>query len=194
MLEQLLGGEVLLYSKSHQHLVHKRQKLLLLVLPIVAILLLSGCTGETNGDESPSIQSSNSSNNDDEPSLSEEKESSDLPAEVLSSGYFNVSFANYDKTSYPNLEIWIRGHGSWFPNDGDSIENIGPFAIGQSVLGSFFIYPFGRSGIEVPVTLNLKSDHISNSDRDSVLIYIEGRELFIFGGPLDELEMQISLK
>ena len=101
-------------------------------------------------------------------------------------GTFKVSVTNFDDNpeEYAEFEVWIRNSGSWFPSfefGGDLLESVGPFPVGELVEGDMYIYPFGRDGLEVSVPILLAEDHISDSDRDMLRIYIEGGVLTIFG-------------
>lgn len=154
---------------------------------------LAGCTSEApeaDNTPSPSISQEATQEATEETEAPEEMATS----EPLAPGTLRLSFLNWDETSYPKMEIWIRGHGSWFPTtrDDDLLENVGSFKLGSALEGDLFVYPFGRDGIEIPITLNLSSDHISNSVRDMVLIYIEDGQLFVSGGPVDE-DLQLPL-
>jgi hypothetical protein len=129
-----------------------------------------------------------------ESSAADEQTADPQPSEALAPGTFRLSFTNWDDATYADLEIWIRGYGSWFPNpEGDLLENVGPFEIGQTLPGELFVYPFGRSGIEVPVTLSLSLNHISNSPRDIVQVYIEDGVLFVSGSPIAE-DLEVPLR
>ena len=112
-------------------------------------------------------------------------------------GTFKVSVTNFDDNTekYPEFEVRIRNSGSWFPSfefGGDLLESVGPFPVGELVEGDMYIYPFGRDGLEVSVPILLAEDHISDSDRDMLRIYIEDGTLTIFG-VVDGLEITQDL-
>lgn len=109
---------------------------------------------------------------------------------------FRLSVMNLDDDQYPDFEVWIRGSGAWFPDlafGGDVFDSAGPFPSQAILEGDFFIYPFGRDGIEVPVALYLSSEHISDSVRDMLSIVIEDRVLKVYGPVEDRLEVDLDL-
>lgn len=182
--------------RDRDQVVSKRKKSLAVVLTVGLAFWLAGCSIEApEADNIPSPSVSQEATEDvQEPSAAPEQTAESQPSEALAPGTFRLSFTNWDDATYADLEIWIRGYGSWFPNpEGDLLENVGPFEIGQALPGEFFVYPFGRSGIEVPVTLSLSSNHISNSPRDMVQVYIEDRVLFVSGSPIaEDLEVPLN--
>ena len=182
--------------KFRDQAVSHRKKTLAVVLGLGLAFLLAGCTIEApEADSPPSPSASQEVTEDAQESTPAPEESAETQSsEDLAPGTIRLSFTNWDETPYPDLEIWIRGYGSWFPNsDGDLLENVGPFDLGEPLSGDFFVYPFGRSGVEIPVALNLSEDHISNSPRDMVLVYIEDGILFVSGSPIAE-GVEVPLK
>lgn len=177
-------------------MVSKRKKALAVVLAMGLAFWLAGCTSEApevGNTSSPSV-SQEATEDAQESSAAAEQTADPQPSEALAPGTFRLSFTNWDEASYADLEIWIGGYGSWFPNsEGDLLENVGPFEIGQALPGEFFVYPFGRSGVEVPVTLSLSLNHISNSPRDMVQVYIEDGVLYVSGSPIAE-DLEVPLK
>ena len=152
------------------------------------LLVLAGCASV-----SPPAQT---------PEATAQQSESPAPVETVketaaAQGTFKVSVTNFDDNTekYPEFEVWIRNSGSWFPSfefGGDLLESVGPFPIGELVEGDMYIYPFGRDGIEVSVPILLAEDHISDSDRDMLRIYIEDGTLTIFG-VVDGLEITQDL-
>ena len=109
---------------------------------------------------------------------------------------FRLSVTNLDDDQYPDFELWVRGNGSWFPKlefGGDVLDSAGPFPAQALLDGNFFIYPFGRDGIEVSVPLYLSSEHIPDSIRDMLPIVIEDRVLTVYGPVEDALEIALIL-
>lgn len=182
--------------RNTDHVVGKHKRTLAVVLALGLTFWLAGCTIETpEMDNNPSPPLSQEATEDvQESSAADEQTADPQPSEALAPGTFRLSFTNWDDATYADLEIWIRGYGSWFPNpEGDLLENVGPFEIGQTLPGELFVYPFGRSGIEVPVTLSLSLNHISNSPRDIVQVYIEDGVLFVSGSPIAE-DLEVPLR
>lgn len=138
--------------------------------------------------------SSSNSSNQDSPIEPSSPSGSSLEA-APRSGSFGITVNNYDSTKYPEFEIWIEGRGSWFPNldEGDSLSGLGPFQLGDLVEDSFYVYPFGRSGLEISVPLSLQDDHITNSDKDRVQVWIEEDELYVVGSPIKNFELVVPL-
>ena len=176
-------------SNFRAQVISNGRRTLAFMLPLALTFWLAGCTiEEPEQESSPSASvTQEATAEEQEQSPAPEESTETQTSEDLAPGTFRLSFTNWDETSYPDLEIWIRGYGSWFPNaDGDLLENVGPFVLGQPLSGDFFVYPSGRSGVEIPVTLNLNENHISNSPRDMVLVYIEDGILFVSGSPIAE--------
>ena len=166
------------------------------VASVVLLLTLSGCVEVTSEPAPQSAQQTKSQAEENEtPAATPSEEVDSEEAVVAKEGTFKMAVFNYDTQSYPDLEIWVRGTGSWYPNadSGDGRDEFGPFPVGESIEGDFFVYPFGRDGIEVPVTLELSQDHISESDRDMVWVWIEDGVLIVTGTPLlQDVEVPLS--
>lgn len=71
-----------------------------------------------------------------------------------------------------HVEVWVVGHGSWFPDlgQGPDSENLGNFAIGEE--NEFFIYPDGRNGTEIRVPFKMHEEMTSGSVRDQASVVI----------------------
>jgi hypothetical protein len=148
-------------------------------------LLLSGCVSNT------SEESANRPN----PEVSQTEESNQQSSK--SEGSFRISVMNFDETSFPKFEIWVKGKGSWFPDlstDGDVISDIGPFFLGEIQENSLFIYPYGRDGIEFSIPFKLPLDHISNSDMGQLFVEIEDGHLKVLGEMIEGTEAKFSLR
>ena len=161
------------------------------VASVAMLLAISGCAEVTSEADPPSPQETTS-----QAQVRETPEDVETEEAVVSKeGTFKMAVFNYDSTSYPDMEVWVRGAGSWYPNAdfGDTKTGFGPFAVGEELSGDFYIYPFGRGGIEVPVTILLQDDHISESDRDQVWIWIEDGVLVVTGTPvLQDIELPLN--
>lgn len=184
-------------SNFRTQVISNSKRTLAFMLPLALTFWLAGCTIEESEQVSgPSASVSQQPTKEATQEATEEPEATEetTTSKPLEPGTLRISFLNWDETTYPKMEIWIRGHGSWFPTtrDGDLLENVGSFELGNTLEGDFFVYPFGRDGIEIPVTLNLSSNHISSSVRDMVLIYIEDGRLFVSGSPIVE-DLQVPL-
>ena len=165
------------------------------VASAILLLVLSGCVEVSSEPAPESAQETKSQAEENEtPAVTPSEEADSEDAVVAKEGTFKMAVFNYDTQSYPDLEIWVRGTGSWYPNadSGDGRDEFGPFPVGESIEGDFFVYPFGRDGIEVPVTLELSQDHISESDRDMVWVWIEDEVLIVTGTPLLE-DVEVAL-
>lgn len=117
------------------------------------------------------------------PSLSP---SSTATEEIQEQGTFNISVFNLTDESFDSFEVWVRGSGSWYPDlsfAGDLLESVGPFGVGSEIAGDIFAYPFGREGAEVPITIFLNENHISDSTRDSLFLTID-EGIFSIVGPI----------
>ena len=164
-------------------------------MAVAAVLLaLSGCSPTMTSSEAPDAEETISENGSTEAQETDTAEEQSEESAILSEGTFKMAVFNYDDESYPDLEVWVRGIGSWYPDaeSGDTKSEFGPFPVGEILEGDFYVYPFGRDGIEVPVTINLKDDHISESDRDQIWIWIEDGVLTVTGTPLlQDIEIPI---
>ena len=161
----------------------------------VLLLTLAGCVEVSSESVPVSPQEATSQSQESETPAAKPSEAVETEdAVVTEEGTFKMAVFNYDTQSYPDLEIWVRGTGSWYPNAdfGDTKDDFGPFPVGESIEGDFFVYPFGRDGIEIPVTLELSQDHISESDRDMVWVWIEDEVLIVTGTPLLE-DVEVAL-
>jgi hypothetical protein len=89
------------------------------------------------------------------------------------------------------LEVWIRGTGSWYPDlrfGGDVLEKAGPFAGGRTE-ADLVIYPTGRSGTEISVPIEITSELIETSVRDMVTISISDGQVTATGTPVPGFEV-----
>ena len=168
------------------------------IIPL-AILVLAG-VGNTLGDSEPSAPQAEievetgTEEESIEPSTSNEDSAVEVKEDEPAEGTFNVLASNFDSNAFPDFEVWIRGSGSWYPDleAGESLETVGPFEVGAEIEGSFYVYPFGRDGVELPVTIKLEENHISDSPRDLVMISIEEGQLLVSGTPVERVTLDLN--
>jgi len=85
----------------------------------------------------------------------------------------------------PDLEIWIKGTGSWYPDKesmefgGDSFIPVEPFS--NEEINKIYIYPDGRDGNEIMVEVFVTDEMTSNSDRDTIIIEISDETVVVTG-------------
>ena len=92
----------------------------------------------------------------------------------------------------PDVEVWVEGHGNWFPEltfGGDG-RPLGEFPVG--VAAEFLVYPDGRGGTEIRVPFLMTEEVISGSDRDKVSVAIEDDKVVVFGTPIVGLEIEFD--
>ena len=169
-----------------------------LALAFSGLLIVAGCTSVTEAAPASLTPSSET------PETVAEESATSNPIEVedeatQTDGTFRVSVTDYDENpgDYPEFEVWVRDYGSWFPNfefGGDLLESVGPFPVGELIEGDIYIYPFGRDGIEVAVPIRLSEEHISDSTRDMLSIYVEAGVLTVFGTVVEGLELTQNLR
>ncbi|MGB7294206.1 MAG: hypothetical protein WBC70_01325 [Candidatus Aminicenantales bacterium] len=82
-------------------------------------------------------------------------------------------------------EIWIKGHGSWFPNlkYGGDKRSFGNYKVGE--VKEFFLYPDGRNGIEIKVQFKMTAEMISGSDAAVILIDIFDDKVEVVGQAIE---------
>jgi len=155
---------------------------------VVVAFLLSGCSASSpNSSESEAQRS---------PSPVGSLEVNKANGSSKSEGYFKISVMNYDDSSFPEFEIWIRGQGSWVPDltyGGDDLSNVGPFPLGETQESGLFVYPYGRNGTELSIPFTLPLGYISNSDRGMLLVYVEDGFLYLVGEMIQDTELKFKL-
>jgi len=97
----------------------------------------------------------------------------------------------YDDTKTNKLpskvEIWFKGYGSWFLkpeiNTGAAVKKIGRRKIG--IRDQLYIYPDGRSGVEIEVPVLMTNDmNPEGSVRDMLTISIKDYNVEVNGLPV----------
>ena len=89
-----------------------------------------------------------------------------------------------DRPLTPDVELWVRGRGSWFPDlvgGGDRAE-LGAFPVGTPE--TLFVYPDGRDGAEIAVPFRMTAAMVSGSVRDQVTVTIADTTVTVAGPPL----------
>ncbi|MBC8388965.1 MAG: hypothetical protein ISS14_04840 [Actinobacteria bacterium] len=85
----------------------------------------------------------------------------------------------------PNLEIWIKGTGSWYPDKesmgfgGDFFIPVEPFS--NEGINEIYIYPDGRTGNEIIVEIIINDEMTPESDRDTIHIEISDETVIVTG-------------
>lgn len=82
-----------------------------------------------------------------------------------------------ESTPPSEMELWARGNGSWFPDlefGGDSVAM-------QIDDRKLWVYPDGRSGREIMVSLEPPADLIEDSTADSVTVAVNDRVVEVSG-------------
>lgn len=121
-----------------------------------------------------------------EPETEAEPEPEKEPAEETK--LLEVAVMDYTEQNPPGdrLEIWVRGHGSWYPDvefGGDGPQAMGEFPVADLQTDDFYIYPDGQDGTEILVEFQMTEDMISGSDRDRTHVEIYDGRVEVWGGP-----------
>lgn len=93
-----------------------------------------------------------------------------------------------------DAEVWVRGEGSWYPDLSFGADNrqLGEYRVGEP--GEFFIYPDGRSGVEIQVEFVMTADMvpISGSTQAQTVVEIHDSEVVVTGMAIPQLEETYS--
>lgn len=159
-----------------------------LVLALVVVACGEGADGAVETTSPPEPTTTTEAE-----TVSEEPEEEQPEEAPSASGPVVLDVAVWDDTNTNppdgRMEIWVRGHGSWFPDQtfgGDS-NLLGEFPIGEP--GEFYIYPDGRDGVEIRVPFRMTAEMISGSDRDRTQVSIEDSTVTVFGTAIEGLEL-----
>ncbi len=82
-----------------------------------------------------------------------------------------------------NIEVWVRGYGSWYPDlsFGIDVNTLGAFPVGELQEQDFFIYPDGRDGTEIRVEFQMTADMISGSDMSMTTVVVSDTTVTVIG-------------
>jgi hypothetical protein len=149
--------------------------------PLTALLMIAG----VGGDPEAKVETSSPSAT---PTRTEPVTRRQEPVQTEKRSPTPVSFKIQvwdDTVSNPpgqRAEVWVRGMGSWFPDlefGADVKSGVGPFPVGSTQ--EVFVYPDGRDGAEVKVSVVVGSNLISDSDRDAIIVEIGDTEVRVLG-------------
>ena len=105
-----------------------------------------------------------------------------------------VSVFNQGESTNARTEVWLRGHGSWYPDlsFGGDVRNFPGQAVGSEV--ELFFYPLGRADqqtadmpeivVNVPVTASLATD------RNMVRLELWDDRFEVWGGSVESQVIQ----
>ena len=178
---------------------------------LVMALALSACAGAELPDEEPDgavaevepapegeAETESPEEAEPEPEEAPEREpepevADEAPAEIELRMTVSDDTSEWDTgtSGLPDVEVWVRGTGSWFPDTSfgsDTIEDAGPFPVGE--VTEFAIYPDGRDGTEIMVEVLPDEDMIGGSPRDAIDITIDDTTVNVFGTPIPGLEVE----
>lgn len=79
------------------------------------------------------------------------------------------------------MEVWVKGHGSWFPNveNGSDKKALGSFPVGEP--NEFYLYPDGRDGAEIKIPFTMTREMISGSVMPQTIINIYDSKVEVVG-------------
>jgi len=109
----------------------------------------------------------------------------EIKAEEIIEVSLKIAIWNDTEKNEPNLEVWIKGTGSWYP-DKESMEFGGDFFIpvepfSSEKVNEIYIYPDGRKGNEIMVEIFVTDEMTPNSDRDTIHIEISDEVVIVWG-------------
>lgn len=96
----------------------------------------------------------------------------------------------------PNLEVWIKGTGSWYPDKesmkfgGDFFIPVEPFS--NNGINEIYIYPDGREGNEISVEIIVTDEMIPKSDRDTIHIEISDEVVKVWGTSIEGITKEFK--
>jgi hypothetical protein len=157
----------------------KLQKLLAILTGFVLVLSFSiSCTAEAEPEE-----------------VIEEETESVAEAEIVEVS-LRVAVYNDTEINKPDLEIWIKGTGSWYPDEeamgfgGDVFIPTEPFSTEE--VNEIYIYPDGREGNEIMVEIIATDEMTPESDRDTIHIEIHDETVKVWGTSIEGLEKEFK--
>jgi cold shock CspA family protein len=107
-----------------------------------------------------------------------------------------VAVYNDTEINKPDLEIWIKGTGSWYPDEegfgfgGDVFIPTEPFSTEE--VNEIYIYPDGREGNEIVVEIIATNEMIAESVRDTIHVEIHDETVKVWGAPIEEHEKEFK--
>lgn len=114
-------------------------------------------------------------------SKSESASAQTAPEEVL----LEVMVSDFTEVDPPDdrMEVWVRGHGSWYPDMeyGVTKKGLGYFDVGEPHEGDFYFYPDGRDGTEIMIPFEMSDDMISGSTMSQTQITLYDDRIEISG-------------
>jgi hypothetical protein len=107
-----------------------------------------------------------------------------------------IAVWNDTEKNEPNLEIWIKGTGSWYPDKesmefgGDFFVPVEPFSSGK--VNEIYIYPDGRAGSEIMVEITVTDEMTPESDRDTIHIEIYDETVIVWGTSVEGITKEFK--
>ena len=119
-----------------------------------------------------------------------------INAEELIEVSLRVVVWNDTEKNEPNLEIWIKGTGSWYPGKesmgfgGDFFIPVEPFSTEK--VNEIYIYPDGRTGNEIIVEIFVTDEMIPESDKDTIIIEIHDEIIKVWGTSIEGITKEFE--
>lgn len=161
------------------------------------LVVLAACTADTTDDEDTTTTTTTTATT--ATTESDEDTTATTPATSEDEKVLRIAVSDDTSdwesgtTGLPNLEVWIPGTGSWFPDTSfgsDVIEEAGPFPVGEAT--EIFIYPEGREDPEFAVEVVVDADIIAGSVRDMIQITMDDATVNVFGAPIPGFEVDFQ--
>ncbi len=124
------------------------------------------------------------------------EEVTDEPEEKIIEVSLKIIIWNETEENEPNLEVWIKGTGSWYPDKesmgfgGDFFIPVEPFS--SEKVNEIYIYPDGRTGNEIMVEIIVTDEMISESDRDTIHIEIYDETVKVWGTSIEGITKEFN--
>jgi len=126
----------------------------------------------------------------------EEIKKEDVKTEEIVEVSLKIIVWNDTEKNEPNLEVWIKGTGSWYPDKesmefgGDYFIPVEPFS--NNGINEIYIYPDGRDGNEIMVEVFVTDEMISESDRDTIHIEIYDETVKVWGTSIEGITKEFE--
>lgn len=107
-----------------------------------------------------------------------------------------IAVWNDTEKNEPDLEIWIKGTGSWYPDKesmvygGDFFIPVEPFS--NEGINKIYIYPDGRTGNEIMVEIIVTDEMIPESVKDTINIEIHDEIIKIWGTSIEGITKEFE--